>query len=440
MRKHKLIILLIITITVLVTVGFVMFSGNNPSQNLTANVSESAEVVLGDEPQIASVSALPQKVKVGDILTIATEIKDKRGIEKVSAIMPYENNRADEIQLSLISGDNKSGKWQAKWKCHNTINIEYITTITAINVLGKSATAEVSWWDDTETGWISGWNYRKKISIEGSTGGAQTLYQVKLLIGESSGTSGTDVNVDGESKSDSIFDDIYFADSDGSSPIDFWRESITGSGSDEIATVWVEVPSIDIGDSDNATAEATIFLYYGNPSASSASNGTNTFEFFDDFEGASPWTEEVDPNSHIEQDRTTDKRLELTGITRNEDAYLYKTETTDSTVTYAKMKVSTTTALQVVGAIGISDTLNDNSAWSNGAFLFFYDSTPVIQVRGASGGSVDSVQITSVAANTDYWVKMMLHGQHWWVVTQQLSEMWHIHIYMPHVPIMMRPQ
>jgi len=45
------------------------------------------------------------------------------------------------------------------------------------------------------------------------------------------------------------------------------------------ANIWAKIPSIPNGNS-------TIYLYYGNSSAISASNGDNTFEFFDDFDGA----------------------------------------------------------------------------------------------------------------------------------------------------------
>jgi len=45
---------------------------------------------------------------------------------------------------------------------------------------------------------LTGWNYYKTISITGSTG-AGTNYQVKLKVGESSGSSGCDFHVEGHS-------------------------------------------------------------------------------------------------------------------------------------------------------------------------------------------------------------------------------------------------
>lgn len=71
------------------------------------------------------------------------------------------------------------------------------------------------------------------------------------------------------------YDDIRFTSSDGTTLIDHWLESKTNSST---ADFWVEVPSIPA--SPDST---TIYMYYGNSGASTASNGTNTFVFFDDF-------------------------------------------------------------------------------------------------------------------------------------------------------------
>ena len=75
------------------------------------------------------------------------------------------------------------------------------------------------------------------------------------------------------------FDDIRFTSSDGTTLIDHWLESKTDSTT---ADFWVEIPSIPA--SPNTTM---IYIYYGNSSASSASNGDNTFLLFDNFDGVS---------------------------------------------------------------------------------------------------------------------------------------------------------
>lgn len=77
------------------------------------------------------------------------------------------------------------------------------------------------------------------------------------------------------------FGDIRFFGSDGTTAYDYWMESKSdGSG----AVFWVEVPA----------ASTTAFrMYYGNATLATTSDGTGTFDFFDDFSGdLSKWVVE----------------------------------------------------------------------------------------------------------------------------------------------------
>lgn len=113
----------------------------------------------------------------------------------------------------------------------------------------------------TVSGWYnSSWGCRAPITIN-NAGSSLTSYQVKV-----------DVTYDADMQPG--FDDIRFTDYDGSTELPHWRESYITSTS---ATFWVKVPSIPTG-------AKTIYMYYGNAGASSASDGDATFEFFDDFE------------------------------------------------------------------------------------------------------------------------------------------------------------
>ncbi len=124
--------------------------------------------------------------------------------------------------------------------------------------------------------WLSGWNYRKSKVINGSTAGAQTDYQMKLTVYKGIGTDTTDIiYLNNHIKDD--FSDLRFTGSDQITLLNYWIESYI---SGESATVWVKVPNIPV--SPNTTI---IYIYYYNPIAISASNGTNTFDVFDDFEG-----------------------------------------------------------------------------------------------------------------------------------------------------------
>ena len=124
---------------------------------------------------------------------------------------------------------------------------------------------------------LSVWSYRKSVSLS-RVSGSVTNYQMKLLVGESSGAVGEEVDCGGLCKSD--FSDIRFTTSDGVTLLDYWIESISGTTPNQLATIWVEFNSI-------GSTATTFYMYYGNSTASSVSNGTNTFLFFDDFSGSS---------------------------------------------------------------------------------------------------------------------------------------------------------
>jgi hypothetical protein len=120
--------------------------------------------------------------------------------------------------------------------------------------------------------WLTGWTYRKSHQITGSTVGAQTDYQVKIKVDYASGTdSGENVYLNFHCKAD--FGDVRFTDADGTTLLDYWLEGISGTQ----ATFWVEIPSIPASPSS-----ATIYVYYSNPTATTTSNGFDTFIRFAD--------------------------------------------------------------------------------------------------------------------------------------------------------------
>lgn len=122
------------------------------------------------------------------------------------------------------------------------------------------------------------WEYRKSIVIAHTDDGAQTDYQMKLLVGESSGATGEQVDCGGLVASD--FDDLRFTTSDGETLCDYWIESLSGTTPNQLATVWIEVPSIAAHPDDT-----TIYMYYGG-TTTAVSSITNTFIFGDDFSTA----------------------------------------------------------------------------------------------------------------------------------------------------------
>ncbi|MBN2151207.1 MAG: DUF2341 domain-containing protein [Candidatus Lokiarchaeota archaeon] len=81
-------------------------------------------------------------------------------------------------------------------------------------------------------------------------------------------------------------DDIRFTDEDGSG-LSYWIERWNAAS--EFATIWVKVKE---------AGTTSITMCYGNPVASSSSDGDATFEFFDDFIGSGFYTDEWIPSLH----------------------------------------------------------------------------------------------------------------------------------------------
>jgi len=119
-----------------------------------------------------------------------------------------------------------------------------------------------SWWNPC-------WSYRKLLTINGKNGG----YHMKIIVGN---TSGGNVTCNGHARSN--FGDIRFLSySDNTTQLNYWLKNYTANTQ---ATFWL----------NNSLNDTSIWMYYGNGSASTTSNGANTFYFFDDFSnGLSKW-------------------------------------------------------------------------------------------------------------------------------------------------------
>jgi len=121
----------------------------------------------------------------------------------------------------------------------------------------------------------SGWTTRTDITIHYSSMSPLIDYQISMTVPHAPGMH-------------SDFYDLRFGDADGNC-LSYWVETHTQNIS---ATVWVKVPTI-------VSPTTMIYMYYGNPAASSASDGDATFMFFDDFGGTSldtaKWDDSLSP-------------------------------------------------------------------------------------------------------------------------------------------------
>lgn len=125
--------------------------------------------------------------------------------------------------------------------------------------------------------WLAGWTRRRIKIVEGLT---MADYEMKLIVHKGSGTdSPTDIYLDGHIKDN--FSDLRFTGPDQITLISYWIESIIGTTPNMIATVWIKVPIL--------TPINNIYIYYDNPSATSLSNGNNTFMKYIDNSNVASW-------------------------------------------------------------------------------------------------------------------------------------------------------
>jgi hypothetical protein len=138
-----------------------------------------------------------------------------------------------------------------------SLAMTFLIIIPAAVLLTKNK-ADAAWWNDS-------WQYRKAINVSNTSGSDLTDFQVQILLNR-------DLSADitaGKIKSD--LSDLRITDLNGKL-IPYWIEDTTAASVD----VWVKMATVP-------TSGATVFMYYGNPNATSLSSGNKVFEFFDDF-------------------------------------------------------------------------------------------------------------------------------------------------------------
>jgi hypothetical protein len=119
--------------------------------------------------------------------------------------------------------------------------------------------------DATAQGPGVGWQYYRTIALSPVTPSAG--FQLKITLSTATlGNPYASINTNGS--------DLRFYDNNDVN-CNYWIETWNTSGN---SVIWVKVAS---------SGATSLRMYYGNASATAASNGSNTFDFFDDFLGSS---------------------------------------------------------------------------------------------------------------------------------------------------------
>ncbi|MEM0481142.1 MAG: DUF2341 domain-containing protein, partial [Candidatus Aenigmatarchaeota archaeon] len=192
---------------------------------------------------------------------LGSEESNVRGLEPVW--ITYFSNVSQAFINSPILF---SSLWNASFSFNKNVYLSHFIFSYSLNNL--------AWINETysfnfQQNWLSGWQYRIPITIKENSGKNLTDYQVLITLDTASLISANKMKSD--------CGDIRFTDSDGTTLLNYWIESGCNTNNTRI---WIKVPNIP------ASGTKTIYLYYGNLSATSLSNGDLVFEFFDDFRNA----------------------------------------------------------------------------------------------------------------------------------------------------------
>lgn len=169
----------------------------------------------------------------------------------VFALIQWQWKRANvsAVTSPWTQSDWSGGSGQSAWSVTNKFSSS--TGITA----STNLTLSLNWYN-------SSWSYRKQITFDNSAQ-AENLTNIPILV------KLTASNFD-FAKAQSAGQDIRFTDSDGTTLLSYEIEKWDNVNS--IAYIWVKVPQIDASSSSDS-----IFMYYGNNSASDAQAATSVW-------------------------------------------------------------------------------------------------------------------------------------------------------------------
>ncbi|PIU55052.1 MAG: hypothetical protein COS89_08395, partial [Deltaproteobacteria bacterium CG07_land_8_20_14_0_80_38_7] len=244
-------------------------------------------------------------------------------------------------------------------------NFSDLSGATSATISGGDVTFAAGDWGGDYVSYTN----RKAITITEKSGSELTDFQVQVDV-----TYEDSMQVD--------FDDVRFTDSDGTTSLNYWLETKTDSTS---ATFWVKVPSI------KTSSTATIYMYYGNGSAESVSDGAATFEFFDDFSGSA-----IDETKWVITNATgfsvadglltgTSTTGRLTSVNTFSEPIVIEARQIVNTVQTTSGHMVIGTYLSTSNAIGLIPT-GDQTIWyrNNGQWLGAYSTAPAIATSWAT--------------------------------------------------------
>jgi len=153
--------------------------------------------------------------------------------------------------------------------------VVFVLSVSTLSYnLGSNGAFSGSGGSVQSAGWLSGWSYRKAHNITGSIAGEQFNYQMMLNVRYDNGMDmDGEVYLDGKCRSD--FGDIRFTDTAGEN-LSYWiRQKV-----DAVQALFC----VKMSYIPQSLGYTTVYVYYGNPNATTTSNKDWTFPLCSDFE------------------------------------------------------------------------------------------------------------------------------------------------------------
>jgi len=235
----------------------------------------------------------------------------------------------------------------------------------------------------TYSDWFnSSWKHRRPISLNNTQNPNQlTDFQIPITFDSAS--------LIGEGKMRTDCGDLRFTDINGSS-LSYWIQSGINT---ENTLVWVKVPLIP------ANSLTTIYMYYGNPSATTEGNGSATFEFFDDFENLDKWNKHGSLSTTlIAENRTV---VKITSNSRNPQG-IYTKDFFNVTNRVIELELKGFGGSDLDAAVYIDTSWSNNYYGSSNLNHFigdnYADNTHRVYIGGASSAGSQYLHSTWAAA------------------------------------------
>jgi hypothetical protein len=253
-----------------------------------------------------------------------------------------------------------------------------ITVFSAILIFLLFASAALAEWS------YPGWAYRREIILDNSQN-ANALYgfQMTMTIPYCRGMQPD-------------FDDLRFALSDGCGTplIPYWME---GFIENDHAVILARIPEIP------ANGMASLYVYYGNSSAQSESNGMAVFDFFDDFNDGdmSDWTvikgSWTAQNKYLEQFVTANHRQALS-------QFVFGTDHPPAIIE-AKLNYMSGYAYSGVHVF-LSDSPNGSNGYKYGFAGYNVNGSRIVRIVNEGCTNIDDDPAINNQQNAYQWVNL----------------------------------